>query len=354
MKNPVYYEYRRSGQLGLIAIVLLATLGATLHYFRSVEQRVSQTTAHLQALSQQLDAEFAPVLAFSQAMRRAALSKLTLPPLATGTEPLVVLQLADGTVRDSSTFTDGQIQAELQMLGQLKPYFELAEQTQPHLLAIYYFSEQGFVYHGQPKWSDYISDQLVSWQRNNAAEPSYEREQIFYAEFISGQAALSLPLYQSDKKLGRLVFALKLQPLLEPLYQQYADTEFMLLDQSGELISSSVVSRLQSVNQHMLQIQRLRTMPWSLGVLEHKTSLFVAGLADFVWHWLSYTLLLGCLLLALQYRYRRRTLSAVNRLLVHIDRISKGQTQGVRHIPDGWAEVFDKVASLPAADKPAD
>ena len=36
MKNPVYYEYRRSGQLGLIAIVLLATLGATLHYFRSV------------------------------------------------------------------------------------------------------------------------------------------------------------------------------------------------------------------------------------------------------------------------------------------------------------------------------
>ncbi|MDX5406160.1 MAG: cache domain-containing protein [Chromatiaceae bacterium] len=354
MKNPVYYEYRRSSRLGVIVVVALATLGATLHYFRSVEQRVSQTTAHLHTLSQQLDAEFAPVLAFSQAMRRAALTKLTLPPLVTAPESVPLLQLADGTVHESSTFTDAQMQTELQMLGQLKPYFDLAEQTQPHLLAIYYFSEQGFVYHGQAKWSDYVSDQITSWQRNNAAEPSYEREQIFYAEFISGQAALSLPLYQADRKLGRLVFALKLQPLLEPLYQQYANTEFMLLDQSGELISSSVDSRLQSVNQHMLQIQRLRTMPWSLGVLEHKTSLFAAGLADFVWHWLSYALLLGCLLIALQYRFRRRTVSAVNRLLVHIDRLSKGQMQGVRHVPDGWTEVFDKVASLPVADKAAD
>ncbi|WP_166839260.1 hypothetical protein [Rheinheimera pleomorphica] len=348
MKNPVYYEYRRTAVFGTVLLLLLASLGATLHYLRSVEARVTQTKQRLLAVSNQLDAEFAPVLAFGEAVRRAALAKLTLTLQAVPNETLLpLLQLNSGqTVQVRVVAADGTTQPELMMLYQLQPYFELAQQAQPHLVGMYYISEQGFVYNGQPKWSDYIADQLLQWHENTGTEPSYERELVFYSEFLSQQAAVSLPLYADDKKLGRFVFALALQPMLAPMYQQHANTEFMLLDQSGEVISSSTSSALQSINEHLLQIQRLRTMPWSLGLLEQKTSLFAAGLADFIWHWLSYATLMLLLLLALQYRYRRRTLSPLNRLLIHIDRLEQGQLQGVRHVPSGWAEVFDKIARL--------
>ena len=219
-------------------------------------------------------------------------------------------------------------------------------ETQPHLVGMYYFSEQGFAFNGQMKWSDYIVDHLLLWYQKNMPEPAYERGQIFFSEFLPQQAAVMLPLYAEDKKLGHFVFALALEPLLAPVYQQHSDADFVLLDQSGQLINSSLAQPPQDIDQHVLQIQRLNTMPWSLGLLEQKTSLFAAGLKEFIWHWLSYAMLLGLMLLAMQYRYRRRTLSPMNRLLIHIRRLNSGQSHGVRHVPAGWDEVFDKTFEL--------
>lgn len=346
MKNPIYYEYRRSTLLGLILVLVLSGLGAMLHYLRSVDDKVLQTKTRLAAVSSQLDTEFAPVLAFMEATRRAALVKLSLPA-APSAVTLPLLQFDSGRVRQVPLATEeGDINAELQMLQRLQPYFELAQDTQPHLVGVYYLSEQGYAYNGMPKWSDYIVDQLVFWHNNNAPEPGYERGQVFYAEFLPQQAAVMLPLHVADKKMGRFVFAISLEPLLAPMYQQYKNSEFMLLDQSGNVISSSTSRVVESINEHMLQIQRLETMPWSLALLEQKTSLFAAGLSEFFWHWLTYAVLLGLLLAAIQFRYRRRTLSPASRLLIHIDRLTKGQSQGVRHVPQGWSEVFERISQL--------
>jgi hypothetical protein len=346
MKNPVYYEYRRSTLFGLILIVVLSGLGAAVHYLRSVDDKVVQTKSRLAAVSSQLDTEFAPVLAFMEATRRAALVKLALPAeVADFSVP--VLQLDSGQTQQLALSTeDGSVSAELQMLHRLQPYFELAKDTQPHLVGVYYLSEQGYAYNGMPKWSDYIVDQLLQWHNNIDPEPGYERGQIFYSEFLSEQAAVLLPLYVADKKIGRFVFALSLQPMLAPMYRQHQDSEFMLLDQSGKVINSSTSKAVQSINEHMLQIQRLESMPWSLALLEQKTSLFAAGINAFIWHWCSYALLLGVFLLAIQFRYRHRTLSPANRLLIHIERLGNGQVQGVRHVPRGWAEVFDRISQL--------
>jgi sensor c-di-GMP phosphodiesterase-like protein len=120
----------------------------------------------------------------------------------------------------------------------------------------------------------------------------------------------------------------------------------MLLETSGELIHSSTSLSSHMISGHMLQVQRLNTMPWSVALLEQKSSLFAAGVKDFFWHWLTYLGLLGMLLAFMQYRYRRRTLSAFRRLLVHTDRLFKGQMQGVRHVPEGWRELFDRICEL--------
>ncbi|MCD1597220.1 hypothetical protein [Rheinheimera aquimaris] len=346
MKNPLYIEYRRSTLLGILLVLLLSALGAVVHYVRSLDDNVVQTKFRLSTVGNQLDSEFTPVLAFMEAVRRASLLKMSLPAVETD-ESLLLLQLSDG--RDSQvaiTAPDEGVDAELLMLWRLQPYFELATETQPHLVGMYYFSEQGFAFNGQAKWSDYIVDHLLLWYQKNMPEPAYERGQIFFTEFLPGQAAVMLPLYAEERKLGHFVFALALEPLLAPVYQQHSDADFVLLDQSGQLINSSLARPPQDIDQHVLQIQRLNTMPWSLGLLEQKTSLFASGLKEFIWHWFSYAVLLGLLLVAMQYRYRLRTLTSFSRLLVHIERLSQGRSQGVRRIPFGWQEVFERISRL--------
>ena len=348
MINPTYYEYRRSSLMGAIFVLILSLLGGAVHYIRSVDSSVLSSKDKLAVVGTQLDAEFRPIVTFAEAVRRTAEAKLTLPPMAAD-GAITVLQLANGSVTDLPV--NGQ-QAELQMLLRLWPYFELAPQAQPHLVAMYYVSEQGFVVNGQNRWPDYVADQFILWQQQQTA-PGYQRDMLYYTEFLPQQAALALPLYANDQKLGRFVFAVSLQTVLAPLQNNNTGSRFMLLDTSGEVIHGSTALPVSEVDSHMLQVQRLNSLPWSVALLEQKTSLFAAGVTEFIWHWLSYLLLLTALLLVMQYRYRRRTLSAVNRLLVHIERLVKGQTHGVRHVPQGWHEVFERIYQLAQRSGPS-
>ena len=341
MFNPVYHEYRRSTLFGCIFVLLLSLAGAAIHYLRSVDDKVLLSKNRLISLSTRIDAEFTPVLTFAEAIRKSALLKLALPPVA-GNQ-INVLQLSSGQNTSLNVTTD---QAELQMLQQLIPYFELSSQLQPHLLGMYYISEQGFAVNGASRWPDYVADQFTQWLQQAPADMPYQRDLSFYSEFLPQQAALVLPVYADDTKLGRFVFALSLQSMLTPLQRHNSGGQFMLLDASGDVIHSSTNLSEQMINDHMLQVQRLNTMPWSLALLEKKASLFAGGVKDFFWHWFAYLLLLGALLLIMQYRYRRRTLSPFNRLLVHTDRLLKGQTAGVRHIPQNWRELFDRLCEL--------
>lgn len=342
MYNPVYHEYRRSTLFGCILIVLLSLTGAAIHYLRSVDDKVVLSKNQLINVSARIDAEFTPVLTFAEAIKRSALLKLTLPPEPTETQ-INVLQLSS---RQNASLTVTAEQNELQMLQRLWPYFELASQVQSHLVGMYYISEQGFAVNGESRWPDYVADQFSLWLQQLPDDMSYQSDITFHSEFLPEQAALMVPLYVDDVRLGRLVFALSLQTMLSPLQRQNNGVQYMLLDASGEVIHSSTSLSPQMISGHMLQVQRLNTMPWSVALLEQKTSLFAAGVKDFLWHWLTYLVLLGTLLALMQYRYRRRTLSAFNRLLVHTDRLLKGQLHGVRHIPEGWRELFDRICQL--------
>lgn len=342
MFNPVYHEYRRSTLFGCILVLLLSVGGAAIHYLRSVDDKVLLSKNQLINVSAQIDAEFTPVLTFAEAIRRFAVLKLSLAPAATPAQ-LNVLQLSNG----QNTSLDVTAEhAELQMLQRLWPYFELASQAQSHLLAMYYISEQGFAINGEDRWPDYIADQFIQWLQQIPTDMPYQRDMTFHTEFLPQQAALTLPVYFNDTRVGRLVFAVSLQTMLRALQKQNSGSQFMLLDTSGDVIHSSTSLSPQMISGHMLQVQRLNTMPWSVALLEQKTSLFAAGVKDFLWHWLSYLLLLGLLLALMQYRYRRRTLSAFNRLLIHTERLFTGQMQGVRHVPEGWRELFERICEL--------
>ena len=339
MKNPIYIEYKRGSILGWMLVVALASGGALVHYLRSVDNQVVYSKSQLDAASRQFDSQMVPLLAFAESMRRAALFKLALPATETaGTLTLLSLQTADTSVQPVSAE-----QPEMQMLLRLQPYFELLADAQPFVKSSYYLSDQGYAYNGADKWSDYLVEDLLQWQQGSAQTVKFEADLIFVPRFNAQQAALVVPLSYQSKKLGSFIYLLQTEAMLAPIYSHYPQLDFMLLDQSGAVIGSSTAKPPQSIDEHMLQIQRLDTVPWSLAVIEPKTNVFAAGLSTFFWHWLSYAVLLSALLLAMRYRYKTHTLSQVSRLLIHIERLAGGQSRGVRHVPEGWADIFDQV-----------
>lgn len=353
MKNPVYTEYKRSSLLGGLLVLALSLLGATGHYLLTIDSKVVHSKSLLDNAVQQLDSTLLPLMGFAEALRRNAQIKLQLPAMQSD-DSLPVLSVNTTDTEQLPLYGENAaLNLELQMLLRLQPYFELAGETQPVVKGLYYISEQGFAYNGASKWPDYLAEQLLKWRQDTAQTLSFERDLVFYSHFSPQQAAMMVPLSYQDKKLGSFLYIVATDSLLAPVHSQYPQLDFMLLAQSGDLVGGAGnIKRPQRADEHMLQIQRLSSTPWSLAVLEYKTNVFAAGLQTFFWHWLGYLLLLGALLVALQLRYKKRTLSAVGRLIVHIDRLAAGQPHGVRHIPQGWTEVFDKVYQLHDSKKP--
>lgn len=351
MKNPVYVEYQRVKLIASVLIVTLSLLGAFSHYLRAVDDSVIQTKLRLNSASSQLDDKFSALLAYATALQKSAQLKLLLPTIADDiTMPLLSFTEAD-TIKVSMLDTQHKLHAELNMLQRLQPYFDLVTEVQPFISNIYYVSEQGYAYNGLPRWPDYIAEQLMSWQSNSNDESSFSQETLFYPDFMQQQALLQVPLYENNKKIGRFLFALDLKQLLKPVYALYADTDLMLLDQAGSLIPESTSRKLPQIDQHLLHVQRLNNTPWSLAVLEPKLSLFTSGIKVFSLHFISYLVLLSIFFVLMQYRFKRRVLSPVNRLFIHIERLAKNDINGVRRVPLGWNDIFDKVYRLAQQDK---
>jgi hypothetical protein len=354
MKNPVYIEYQRARIIGIILIVVLSVLGAFAHYLKAVDNSVTETKMRLNSATGQLDNKFNAVLAYAFALQRNAQLKLLLPTTDTETS-LSLLSFADAeTVTIALTDDTHPLAAEINMLQYLQPYFDLVTEVQPFVTHIYYVSEQGYAYNGLTRWPDYIVEQLLDWQNRINQGTNFNRETTFYPNFLQQKAVLQVPLYENEKKLGRFLFALDLEQLLKPVYALYPNTDLMLLDQSGDLIANSTSRNLPQIDQHLLHVQRLTSTPWSLAILEPKTSLFTSGFKMFIWHFLTYFVLLSSLFFLMHYRFKRRVLSPVSRLLIHVERLSKSDVRGVRRIPLGWNDVFDKVYRLTQQNKPVE
>ncbi|WNO62134.1 hypothetical protein [Rheinheimera sp. MMS21-TC3] len=351
MKNPVYVEYQRVKLIASVLIVTLSLLGAFSHYLRAVDDSVIQTKLRLNSASSQLDDKFSALLAYATALQKTAQLKLLLPAMADDNMISLLSFSAAETIKVSLLDTQQPLHAELNMLQRLQPYFDLVTEVQPFISNIYYVSEQGYAYNGLPRWSDYIAEQLLSWQNSTNQKSSFSQDSLFYPDFMQQQALLQVPLYANNKKIGRFLFALDLKQLLKPVYTLYADTDLMLLDQAGSLIPESTSRKLPQIDQHLLHVQRLNNTPWSLAVLEPKLSLFTSGIKVFSLHFISYLVLLSIFFVLMQYRFKRRVLSPVNRLFIHIERLAKNDINGVRRVPLGWNDIFDKVYRLAQQDK---
>jgi hypothetical protein len=350
MTSPAFAVYNRTVKFSLVVILALSFSVAFVHFLLQFNSSVQQNRRQLEMFAQQMDAQVEPVLQFAQAVKTRGQRGMQLAVADDNQLALLSLTTLDVTLHQLSE-VDQPVDPELQMLLQLQPYFDIAPASIAPLKSLFYISEQGFAYNGQHKWSDYIVEHLVQWLAlNQRSENGYDRNPVFYKHFILEHAAMSVPFYVNERKVGRFVLALELAPLLANLEKNNPDRYFLLLDQAGEVIASSTFINGDNLEQYQLQIQRLSGIPWSLALIDKRGSLFYAGIGSFILYWFSYAgvLLILCWLLAR--RYKRRIMGPLQRLSTHIDRLSHGQA-GVRRIPDGWQDLFERVSQLKTDDK---
>lgn len=349
MSSPAYTVYNRTVKFSFLVILLLSFIAAFIQFLIQFNASKHNNQQQLEMFAQQMDAQLTPVLQFAEAVTTRAQLAIQLAPPAENQIP--VLSLTTGDLILQQLATDGApLSQELQMLVQLQPYFDIAPASISPLKDLYYISEQGYAYNGQHKWSDYVIEQLADWlQRYQRSENGYDRNPVFYKDFILEQAAMSVPFYVNERKTGRFVLALELAPLLANLEKHNPERYFFLLDQAGNLISSSKFINGDNLDQYQLQIQRLAGLPWSLALIDKRGSVLKAGLRSFLLHWFSYAGVLLLLAWLLARRYKRKIMGPLQRLSIHIDRLANEQA-GVRRIPDGWQDLFERVSELRAND----
>ncbi|WP_019675087.1 hypothetical protein [Arsukibacterium perlucidum] len=350
MSSPAYVVYNRTVRFSLLIILLLSFTAAFVQFLLQFNASLKHNQRQLEMFAQQIDAQVNPVLQFAEAVKTRAQLGMQLADPAAGQIAVMSLTTTDVMLQELSADSAPHNQ-ELQMLLQLQPYFDIAPASIAPLKNLYYLSEQGFAFNGQRKWSDYIVEQLIAWlQRHQRSENNYDRNPVFYKDFILEQAAMSVPFYVNERKIGRFVLALELAPLLANLEKHNPDRYFLLLDQAGNVIASSKFINSDNLEQYQLQIQRLAGLPWSVALIDKRSSVFNAGLGSFMLYWLSYAGVLLALAWILARRYKRKIMGPLQRLSIHIDRLANDQA-GVRRVPDGWQDLFERVSQLKTVDK---
>jgi hypothetical protein len=348
MSSPALTVYNRTVRYSVLVIVMLSFTAAFIQFLLQFNSNLNHSQQQLEMFAQQMDAQISPVLQFAGAVvSRAQLGV----QLVAEEEQIPLLSLTTGDVFQQELSADtASLNQELQMLLPLQPYFDIAPASISPLKDLYYISEQNYAYNGQHKWSDYVIEQLAAWlQRNQRLDNGYDRNPVFYKDFILKQAAMSVPFYVNERKIGRFVLALELAPLLANLERNNPDRYFLLLDQAGNIVASSKFINGDNLEQYQLQIQRLADLPWSLALIDKGRSVLGAGLISLLLHWLSYAGVLLLLAWLLARRYKRKIMGPLQRLSVHIDRLANDQA-GVRRIPDGWQDMFERITELKTTD----
>ncbi|MBV2129044.1 hypothetical protein [Arsukibacterium indicum] len=350
MSSPAFVVYTRTVRFSILIILMLSFAAAFIQFLLQFNSNFKNSQLQLEMFSQQMDAQISPVIQFAQAVTNRA--QLGIQRAVSDESQIPVLSLTTGDLVQQKLNADSApLNQELQMLLQLQPYFDIAPASISPLKDLYYVSEQGYAYNGQHKWSDYVIEQLTDWlQRYQRSENGYDRNPVFYKDFILEQAAMSVPFYVNERKIGRFVLALELAPLLANLERNNPDRYFLLLDQAGNVVASSKFINGDNLEQYQLQIQRLADLPWSLALIDKRGSALGSGLASFILHWFSYAAVLMLLAWLLARRYKRKIMGPLQRLSIHIDRLANEQA-GVRRIPDGWQDLFEKISELKTTDK---
>lgn len=336
MQNPATADFQRSYRLALLFILLLSIAAAFVQFFLTLEQRLSRQAKQLELKAVQLDQQLTPLLKLTEWLQLQALVDSTVEhPLS------LILYNPSGQLLTDAESAPSISAAERQFLQANQAVFISSRLLYPWLERVVYLSDRGAIYLLPHQLSALQIQGLSPWL-TAAAQAESKTAQVIKSE--ENKLLFSYPLRFANGETGRLLLLIDIKALLLPLQKVTPDADFLLLDESGQLLGGTLANG-NSFDEHLLQLQRIGQQPLSLVMLEQRHGLLSEGVSGFLTYWLGYLLVLVIACMVFFYRYKQKVLQPLRRLVIHIERLTRDQG-GVRHIPGGWEEIFDKISRL--------
>lgn len=345
--NPLYNEYKKARLYTLLLVVGLAVAAATIDYFMALNQRIVQRQHLLLSAAEDLEHQLAPVVHLLKVFKQDAEASLLLQ-----NEAPAVLPGQQWSLRPS----DSSLQlsdAEKSMLNSLLPQLKLTQRTSASIKQFSYLSQSGVWYVPVEQRSAALElEAQLFWQQKEQMSKLIEQQlRLHRLKAAETVFMLSVPLSQNGQPLGELIVNFDLAAMLQRVAKGQQDSTIQLLNDIGEPLLAVAQGQVMTdadteLLHHSDRLRTLNILPLTLHLEPADARSALAELGDLFGHFMLYLVSLLLLWWYCRRRFRTKVLAPFQRFLVHVERLGRGDPQGVRHIPADWLEVFHQVEQL--------
>lgn len=344
--NPLYKEYKRSRLYTLVLIFTLAMAAAMVDYFLALNQRIVQRQQLLLSAAEDLEHQLVPVAHLLKVLKQDAEASLLQDSAVVEPEgqqwsllpEQPELQLSDD---------------EKRLLTALLPQLKSIQKTSTMVKQFSYLSASGVWYVPVAQRSAALElEAQLFWQQKQQQHKLNQSELRLHRIKAADTAfMLSVGIGRSNQMLGELVLNLDLATMLQLVAKAQQDSTLQLLNDIGEPILAIAQGQVLTDTQtealhHSDSLRTLTVLPLTLHLEAANSRSVSAELGDLAGHFLLYLLTLLLLWWYCRRRFRTKVLAPFQRLLVHVERLERGDPHGVRHVPNDWLELFHQVEQL--------
>lgn len=345
--NPLYKEYKSSRLSTLVLIVALAMAAALVDYFLALNQRIVLHQQLLLSAAEDLEHQLVPVAHLLKVLKQDAEASL-LQQTSEVAEPegqQWSLLAAKPNLQLSAD--------EKRLLTALLPQLKSIEKTSTIVKQFSYLSTNGVWYMPVAQRSAALElEAQLFWQQKQQQHKLNQGElRLHRIKAAETAFMVSVGIGHSNQMLGELVLKLDLATMLQLVAKAQQGSTLQLLNDIGEPILSIAQGQVlidaeTDALHHSDSLRTLTILPLTLHLEAANSRSVTAEFGDLAGHFLLYLLTLLLLWGYCRRRFRTKVLAPFQRLLVHVERLGRGDPQGVRRVPSDWTELFHQVEQL--------
>ncbi len=351
ISNPLLNEQKRLRRNSVVLLLLLAASMALLDYLIALSDRQALRQAQLNAATADLDHQLLPLLHLTHALQQEAELMLQQGGQAAQLKAGHVTALPSA---DSAGAVTPLTAGEISLLNQLEPWFRQQLKSSRYLRNISYISADGQLFQLSDRGAAAAETARVAFRQINSlplltinAEPVNliavnQENQIF---------ALHSVVRNNKNIVGHLLLEIDLAAILKQATIPQTGSTLMLMDKDAAVLIAAKDNQLSSTALYDGQdandsLQHLDIVPLVLHIQPDRLHDTQMELKRFFAELLFYSVPLLVLYLYMLFRFKRKVLRPITRLLIHTARLERGDVHGVRHVPLEWEAVFKQTEQL--------
>lgn len=347
--NPLHTEFKRAQLRTYVVVLCLAFTAAVFDYFIALNQRITQQQNLLNSAVEDLDHQFSPLLHLMTVLKADAELSLLAEQQSDANKPLPGMLWSVVPEQPEAKLSD----AEFAMLQQLTPKLLHSQRSTVAIRQFNYVSNNGVWYSANDARTAALELQSrLYWeqkqQQHKLGLPDIRLHKVDAAESIF---ILAIPVQKKELYVGELLLELDLASMLKLVAKAQQGAQVQLLNDVGQpLLTVEKMQVLPNQPQDLVHhSDNLKSLS-QLNLTLHLEPLHIASLSNelmnFIGHLVLYLITLLLLSYYLRRRFKTKVLSPFHRLMVHIERLHRGDNQGVRNIPAEWVQIFHQVEQI--------